>query len=229
MGSGRRYEKEPKLNMKKVIGVIVAIIVIIMCIVSIKMLLEPKPEEETTIKSAYFSAYQNGKWGVINQAGSEIIPFTYDEMIIVPDSSKDIFITMYNVDLNKGTYQTKVMNKKGEELYTNYELVEPIDNYDEGQNLWYEKNVLRVKKDGKYGLINANGAEILGCKYDEITSLKGITNSLLIKKDDKIGIATNVGDVIVPVEYKEVKAFGKDYSEGYIVINSENKQGLIRK
>lgn len=227
MSSGRRYDTEPKLNMKKVIGVIVAIIVIIMSIVSIKMLLEPKPEEETVAKTAYFSAYQNGKWGVINQVGSEIIPFTYDEMIIVPDSTKDVFITMSDIDFNQGTYKTKVLNKKGEEIYKGYELVEAIDNYDIAQNLWYEKNVLKVKKDGKYGLINFNGVEILECKYDEITSLKGTTNSLVLKKDGKIGLATNVGDVVVPVEYKEVKAFGQEYSDGYIVVNEDNKQGLI--
>lgn len=227
MSSGRRYNKKQKLNMKKVIGVIVAIVAIIMCIVSIKMLLEPKDESKATIKSAYFSAYQNGKWGVINQAGNEVIPFSYDEMILVPDSSKDIFIITSDVDFTNYTYKTKVLSQKNEEIFTDYDLVEPIDNFDESQNLWYEKNVLRVKKDGKYGLINANGVEILECKYDEITSLKGTTNSLILKKDGKVGIASNVGDVIVPVEYKEVKAFGQDYSDGYIVVSEENKQGLI--
>ena len=227
MRSGRRYDREPKLNMKKVIGVIVGIVAIIMCIASIKMLLEPKPEVENSRKSAYFSAYKYGKWGVINQNGNEVIPFSYDEMILVPDSSKAIFITISNADFANGTYKTKVFNEKKEELFTSYELVEPIDNYDEWQNLWYEKNVLKVKKDGKYGLINMNGEEILDCRYDEITSLKGTTNSLIIKKDAKVGLASNVGDVIVPVEYKEVKAFGEDYSDGYIVINEENKQGLI--
>lgn len=227
MRSGRRYDRKQKLNMKKVIGVIVAIAAIIMCVVSIKMLLEPKPELENTTKSAYFSAYKQGKWGVINQEGNEVIPFTYDEMILVPDTSKAIFITISNVDFSNGTYKTKVFNEKKEEIFNNYELVEPIDNFDEWQNLWYEKNVLKVKKDGKYGLINMNGEEILECRYDEISSLKGTKNSLIIKKDGKLGIASNVGDVIVPVEYKEVKAFGDDYSDGYIVINEENKQGLI--
>lgn len=227
MGSGRRYEREQKLNMKKVIGVIVAIVAIIMCISSIKMLLEPKDGQEPNVKTAYFSAYKNGKWGVINQAGNEIIPFTYEEMIIVPDSSKAIFVTIGDVDYVAGTYKTKVLNEKNEELFTSYEQVDAIDNFDEAQNLWYEKNVLKVKKDGKYGLINTQGKEILECKYDEITSLKGTTNSLIIKKDGKVGIASNVGDVIVPAEYKEVKAFGQDYSDGYIVINEENKQGLI--
>lgn len=227
MRSGRRYEKEPKLNIKKVVGVIIAIVAIIMCIVSIKMLLEPKEEQENGFKTAYFSAYKNGKWGVINQLGNEVISFSYDEMIIVPDSTKGIFITTNDVDFNAGTYKTKVLNEKNEEMFTTYELVDAIDNFDEWNNLWYEKNVLKVKKEGKYGLINFKGEQILECKYDEITSLKGITNSLILKKDGNVGLASTVGDIIVPVEYKEIKAFGKNDADGYIVINKEDKQGLI--
>ena len=37
---GRRYDKEPKLNMKKVIAVILAIIVIIMFVIIIKNIAE---------------------------------------------------------------------------------------------------------------------------------------------------------------------------------------------
>lgn len=227
MSSGRRYNNERKLNMKKVVGVIIAIAVIIMIFISIKKLLEPKPQQETTGSVHYFTAYQNSKWGVINQAGIEVIPFVYDEMIIVPDSSKDIFITTTDVNMETGEYKTKVFNRKNEEIFATFEQVEAIDNYDESQNLWYEKNVLKVKKDGKYGLINFNGVQILDCKYDDIYSLKGTTNSLIIKLDEKVGIVSNVGDIIVPAEYKEVKAAGDNYASGYIAINEEGKQGLI--
>ena len=101
MSSGRRYNNERKLNMKKVIGVIIALAVLVMIIISIKKLLDPKQAEQITGQTYYFSAYQNGKWGVINSTGTEVIPFEYEEMIIVPDSSKDIFITMTDVDLEK--------------------------------------------------------------------------------------------------------------------------------
>ena len=87
--------------------------------------------------------------------------------------------------------------------------------------------MLRVKKDGKYGLINFNGAKILDTKYDAIYSLKGTKNSLIIEEAGNVGLASNVGDIIVKTQYKEIKAAGKDYSDGYIVTNTENKQGLI--
>lgn len=228
MGNGRRYNNEgKKLNIKKVIGVIIAIAVIVMIGISIKTLLDPKTEQTLTASTYYFTAYQNGKWGVINQSATEIVPFTYDEMIIVPDNTKDVFITTTDVNLENGTYSTKVFNKKNEQLFSEYDLVEAIDNYDKNQNLWYEENVLKVKKEGKYGLINFSGAKLLDTKYDDIYSLKGTKNSLILASDGKVGLASNVGDVIVPVEYKEVKAAGDDYSNGYIAVNFDDKQGLI--
>ena len=227
MKSGKRYNEPRKLNMKKVVGVIIAIAVLIMVGLSIKRLLQPKTEEQLTTKLYYFSAYKNGKWGVINQSGSEVIPFIYDEMIIVPDSSKDIFITMPDVDFSSEEYKTKVFNRKNEAIFTEAELVEAIDNFDQNQNLWYEENVLRIKKNGKYGLINFNGSETLECKYDDIYSLKGTRNSLVLVKDGKLGIANNLGDIVVPVEYTSITSLENDKTEGYIVTNSDNKQGLI--
>ena len=66
MGKGRRYEDSgPKLNIKKVIGVIVAIAAIVMAILSIRNLLKSDQSKEV-VRLEYFASYDNGKWGVIN-------------------------------------------------------------------------------------------------------------------------------------------------------------------
>ena len=227
MSSGRRFNDERKLNKKKVVGTIIAIVVLVMVIISMKKLLDPKEEKQLTSQVYYFAAHSNNKWGVINSTGTEVIPFEYEEMITVPDSKKDIFITMVDVDLEAGTYKTKIFNKNNEVLFKEYDAVEAIDNYDSAQNLWYEENVLRVKKDGKYGLINFNGAKLLDTKYDDIYSLKGTKNSLILVEGENIGLASNVGDIIVPTQYKNISAIGNDYRNGYIVTNADGKQGLI--
>ena len=53
---GRRYDNEPKLNMKKVIATIVAIVVFIMFVLSLKNLLtkEEKPKVEKPKKKYYW-------------------------------------------------------------------------------------------------------------------------------------------------------------------------------
>ena len=223
MSTGRRYEKNRgrKLNIKKVIGVAVAIAVVIMSGISLSSLLsEGNNKDKKQEKNYYFSAYKNGRWGVINKNGEEVIPVIQEEMIIVPDNTQDIFITMTDVNYETGEYKTEVRNSKGDRLFEKYDIVEAIDNFENG-NLWYESGVLRVKKDGKYGLINYKGEELLKCEYNKIESLKGITNSLIIEKDGKVGLADNVGDIIIEPKYTEISALGTKYTDGYIVKNEE--------
>lgn len=127
---GRRYEEEPKLNIKKVIAVIVAIAVIIMFIVGIKTLLTKDTNKAATTISSYYPVYTNDKWGVIDQTGKIIIEPEYDEIITIPNSKNDIFITTYDVNYETGTYKTQVLNKEAQALFTNYDLVEAIENVD---------------------------------------------------------------------------------------------------
>lgn len=53
---------------------------------------------------------------------------------------------MYEVNYSDGTYKTKVVNSKNEDLFTNYTSIEALSNYDENNNVWYENNALKVQK-----------------------------------------------------------------------------------
>ena len=182
MSKGKRYDTESKLNIKKVIAVIIAIAVIIMFVVAIKTLLTKNTNETSTQVMSYYPVYTNDKWGVIDQTGKIVIEPTYSEMITIPDSKTDIFICLYDVDYTNNTYKTKVIDSKNNEKFTNYDLVEVIENQDSSNNLWYEAGVLRVKKGDKYGLIDYSGKEILPLEYTSIEALQGVTNSLIIKR-----------------------------------------------
>lgn len=225
---GKRYDGNQKLNWKKVFGVLIAIAVLVMFFLSIKFLLKKsadKPKEQTQTKIGYATILKDNKWGVIDSNGNTVIEPTYEEMIVIPDTNKPIFICSYDINYENGTYKTRVINDKSENLFTDYEEVVAIDNSD-GANTWYEKNVLKVKKNGKYGLINLDGKEILGCKYDRIDSLKGVTNSLIVQRDSQIGLVNNSGETMINEEYKEIKAIGDQYENGYIIINKENQYGI---
>lgn len=224
---GRRYEQESKLNMKKVIAVIIAIAVFIMFVVAIKTLLTEDYTETKVEVTSYYPVYTNEKWGVIDQTGKIVIEPSYTEMITVPDSKTDLFICVYDVDYTNGTYKTKVIDKKNNEKFTNYDLVEAIENTDSSNVLWYEQGVLRVKKDNKYGLIDYSGNLILPIEYESIQALQGVENSIIIKKDEKVGLCDNKGNVIINAEYKEIKPIGNDYKNGYIVVNTDNQYGVI--
>ena len=224
MSRGRRYNNEPKLNIKKVIGVIVAIIVIIMFIIAIKDLLKSDSSSNNLVSTSYFLINENNKWGVIDNNAKVIIEPTYEEAIIIPNNKQDIFICTYNVNYDEGKYETKVLDSKGKEIFTQYDKVNALENYDENNNLWYEENVLLVEKDGKYGLIDFKGNEILKPDYEKIYTLKGIKNSIVTEKDGKKGVVSHLGQVLVENKYEEIKSLGQD-TRLYIV-KLDDKYGV---
>ena len=227
----KRYNGEKKkLNIKKVFAVIIALAVIIMVIAGISKLFSGGAKtEEKTVANQYFAVYTDGKWGVINSRGDTIIKPEYDETIIIPDNSKDLFICTYDVDYIAGTYKSKVINSKGEEIITGYNTIQALENYDNNNNLWYETDVLTVSKEGKYGLVDFKGKELLKCEYDSIQALKGVKNSILIEKDGKYGLVDHIGAIIIEPEYKRIKSVSDQYENGYIVTNEKNKMGVINR
>lgn len=225
---GKRYDDTPSIDSKKILASIIAIIVVIMIIYSLKILLiDNEKPKDVSILTTYKVSYDNEKWGVIDNKGSIVIKAEYDEMIMIPDKNKDLFICSYDVDYGNESYKTKVINKKGNEILKEYENIEPIENTD-GKALWYESNVLKYKKDGKIGLINFDGKKILDAEYDDIYAMPGIEKSIVIEKAGKKGLVnTSLGEIIIPVEYIEISSLTNTYENGYIVKNSENKSGVI--
>lgn len=225
---GRRYDETPKLNKKKVIATVIAIIVFLMIIVSLKGLLTSGEQKEEKLSfTEYKTSYENGKWGVIDTSGKKVINTEYDEMIIIPDETKDIFICTYDIDYNNETYKTKVLDKNGKNLFESYNNIEPLENTD-GLAIWYEKNVLRHQKEGKYGLINFEGKEVLKPEYDKIYSLEGTENCLIIEKNGKKGLFnTAMEEITIEPEYTDIECFLNNYEKGFIVKNESNKFGVI--
>ena len=228
MSRGKRYDGEQKLNLKKVFAVIIAIAVIIMFFIGISKLFNRESStEEKTVALGYYPVYTEGKWGVINTSGDIVITPEYDEYIVVPDSSQAIFICTTDVDYENGTYSTKAINEKNEQLFTDYEQVEAIENYDSSNNLWYASGILKVSKDGKWGVIDTKGNVIIDCTYDDITALKGVENSLLTEVDGKYGVVDYVGSVIIENNYESIEPLADTYENGYIVENADGKYGVI--
>ena len=226
MSRGKRYD-EPKLNMKKVFAVIIAFIVFIMCIFMIKGLLTKDKEQGKITSKDYFAVFKDDKWGVIDSNGNTVITPSYKEMIIVPNSKKDVFLCTYDVNYDENTYKTKALNSKNEEKFTEYEKIESVPNTDKNGNMWYEPNVLKIQKNGKYGLIDYEGKEKLACEYEKIETIPGIEKVYKVTKDNKSGVFDETGKTILKLEYQNIKALGKEAKEGFIIKNSEGKEGII--
>lgn len=229
MGRGRRYDNgEPKLNMKKVFATLLVLVVIVMIIVLLFKLPKLKKGVDTkNVANSYIPVYTEGKWGVINSKGDIIINPTYDEMIIIPDPTKAIFICQENVNLEGETFDSHAIDSKGKKLFEGYDKVEAMQNIDSIGTVFYDTNVLKVQKNGLYGLINYNGRELLPIEYTQIMPLEGITNSFITIKDGKKGLVDNSGSIIIDNLYADIKPLTDKYADGYIVKNDSSKFGLI--
>ncbi len=228
MSRGRRYEGEQKLNLKKVFAVPAIIIIIVLLIVAMKQIF--KADKATIAKKNielnYFAVYTEGNWGVINSSGETIIQPTNGEMIEIPNKAKPVFVCTYDVNAD-GTYKTKALNANNQQIFTGYENVYTLQNFDGKMNLWYETNTLKVQKDGKYGLIDIDGKEILPCEYDNISTLKQVKDSIVVNKGNQVGLVNSSGKTIIPTEYVEIQAIKNDSRNGYIVKNADSKYGVI--
>ena len=97
----------------------------------------------------------------------------------------------------------------------------------EKNSLLFEKDVLRVQKDGKYGLIDIDGKKVLNTEYDKIETLKGVQNSLIVEKNGLKGLVNNSGVTIINPNYKSITNLGDDYKKGYITVDSNDKYGIV--
>lgn len=124
--------------------------------------------------------------------------------------------------------KTKAVNDKNEQLFSNYDNVNAIINYNSTDDIWYNSDVLTYQKDGKYGLIDFNGNQVLNSEYDEIVSLSGILKNVIVKKSGNVGLYnTSSKTMTIPTEYASIEAFGETYNDGYIVKDLNGKFGLI--
>ena len=228
MSRGRRFDDEPKLNMKKVFATVLAVVVIILVVVSIKNLFtKDKIGQEVVVQTTYFTVFDNNKYGVIDNKGNIIIQPTYDEMIIIPEKTEPLFICTYNVNYENNTFETKVLNQNNNEILNEYDKIQAIENSNSSE-IWYESDILVYEQNGLKGLIKFDGTKITEPIYTSIYSLDGIEKSVIIEKDGLKGIVNSeMGSIIAEAKYAEILSLSKNTSDNGFIVKSNDKYGII--
>lgn len=206
---------------KKIIVPIVIIIIIIGVIFLGNKIKQTKIQYEILQVNEYnyFKYNEDGKFGIIDRSGDIIIEAKYKN-IIIPNPEKDIFIC------DNGTEKNIVLNLNGEEIFSEYENIEPIKLKNIASILCYEKDMLIYEKDGQYGLIDFEGKEITKNKYDSIENLQSTEGKFLVSIENKYGVINSNGVVLIDIKYDKILTDGyytnKDnyiYS-GFIISNT---------
>ncbi len=232
-----------RINVKSIIIGVIIIIAIVAIIIAIYSNIGKKVSIEEVTEYDYFITSIDGKSGVIDKQGNILIDPEYD-YIQIPNPSKPIFICLYDYNSDTRDYSSKVLNEKGEEIYTSYNSIQAIPNNNTSIQNSYQTGILKYKQDGKYGLLNINGRKITDAIYDSIDTLEYKDGILKVSQGDKYGLIDVNGDEIVKPEYNSISTDGyysqdtKYDSAGYIIsvktdegyrygyINSEGKQVL---
>ena len=89
----------------------------------------------------------------------------------------------------------------------------------------YSKELARIREDGKSGLINKKGQEIVSCVYDAIYPLYS-DGFLRVKKENKYGFLNNKFKETIPCVYDDI---GDSFTDGVVKVKKDEKWGFIDK
>lgn len=135
-------------------------------------------------------AVQDNKYGFIDTTGKFIIPNIYDQAVSFIDD-------MSFVSLNNNVFG---IDKNGKKI--------AVLKYDELEgSIRRSRNLIGVKLNGKLGMIDYKGNEVIPPIYDLIWPRIPSKKLAFVCLDDKMGIIDNNGKLILPIIYDYVTPF----------------------
>ena len=159
-----------------------------------------KYDNITSFINNLFQVNNNGKIGLFNSLGEEIIPCKYDAFIFFENCSAAV--------MKNGKWGFS--NNDNKDINFSYNYVEKVST-----------KFAKVKKDNMFGIVNANGQEVLPCKYDLITDYK--KGHAIIRRNKKYGLINQQGEIIIPCMYEAIETFKNDL----LKVKYNDKYGLI--
>ena len=175
----------------------------------------PFKYESCSQKGDFIIVYKQSKFGVIDLQGKEVIQLIYDGIHRLEDHS---FVV--TKDKKSGLFNIKKFL-----FITNLNLTIPIEFND-----IYETNlsdIVRVKKDGKWGLFTVEGQQLTPLKYENepVHKLQFTEGLAPISVNNKWGFVDEKGEEIISPQFDEVHPF----HNGLARIRRDSINGFIDK
>ncbi|PQJ32559.1 hypothetical protein BST92_11765 [Nonlabens arenilitoris] len=200
-----------------------------------KIIIALNYEDAFPFYEGYASVKTNDKWNYVDKNGKKIFPdsltFSYRPII---DNNAIFMIESKAVEKNKSMITengsrtfVEFLNKTGhiqlKEGLININgnvIINPI--YDEISG-YFQNGFMRVRNNGKTGVIDEQGKIIIPIEYDDISDLKD--GLFLAKKSNKWGMIDIKEQVVIPFEYNKIRYF----NEGLALVILDGKAGYINK
>lgn len=223
-------KKRSKRSLLKIVRLLILVAIIAIAISGIvKLITKRKISLEEVSEYNYFCTSIEGKFGVIDKNGQNIVDAQYD-YIQIPNPAKPIFICLYDYNAEDKDYTSMVINENKKEIFTKYKNVQAIPNNNTSIKNSYQTKILRYKDNNKYGLIDINGNKITSAIYDSIETLEYKDGILRIQENGKYGLIDINGDEIVKAEYNSIITDGyyneeSKYDKAGYIVNVRTNEG----
>jgi hypothetical protein len=137
----------------------------------------------------------NNQYGIIDSTFNILIDFKYDKLESIPCA---INYLVYNLNGKEG-----VMDYNGNDLFKEaYEEVRYDIHYEQ------ERDIFKVKKNDKWGVINFDNKNLLPFEYDSIKFLghwdRPKVKLWVVEKNNMFGVVDENNNIFIPFEYKGI-------------------------
>lgn len=180
--------------------------------------IQPKYDEVNEFSSGYFAfAKLKGKWGVIDTLDRAVLPFEYTKLLF-----EEFFIDADNYVVVVKNNKYGVVNQTTGKIFMECVYDKPFE-FTDGI-IPALGNLSVVYKNGKSGLINEQGKEIVPCIFDNVKNpfqdLYNDVNATALQ-NGKVGVIDTLGQLVVPCVYDEIKT-SEDYSILDVIRNKKH-------
>ncbi len=190
------------------------------------------------------------KYGLFNKIGKMLIPIEYDNIRIYEETSRDdegeYEDELIQIELEKDCkIKYGFIDKTGRELipikydalYSCNKEYGASNNSRNNYRVMFQNGMIRAKLDGKYGIVNKTGKEVVPLIYDCIDNFgERFPNGFSkITLNNKYGVVDKTGKITVPVIYDEFEVLftGNIFNPRSVtileslVVKTNNKYGVI--
>lgn len=161
-------------------------------------------------KGDYVFAQQNGKWGVVTFRNEVLAPFAYEHAHTFMRS--DNWVLCFKKNGQDVVLNLHLKKEYGAPGYTDMELI--------GNGL------LKVRSNGRCGLINEEGKVVSGFVYDDVKDPYGDYESgpfLLVTQNKKTGVLREDGRLVIPPAYDgDITCYGD-----YFIVSANGRYNLL--
>lgn len=165
-------------------------------------------------KGDYVFAQKDGKWGVMSFKNEILVPFEYDHEHI--NMRSDEWIESLYKDGRK--YSINLRTKKVEIDTCECLPTEDLSSLDTQLG-----DYTGQRRNGKWGLVNAQGKLILDHVYDDINNFGDSSGVVGIVRNEKYGVADSTGKIIIPLAYDY---WVEPQCNGAVFLGEKNGKGV---